>query len=358
MRPIKSVLWLGIVLSWTQVAFAQEIEAKLIDEVIARINGGVIMRSAFESAQRDVLEGLKKQGLQGEQLERRFKEWRPRILNDLINAQLLAQRAKELGINVEPQVNQQLLRMMKENNCESLECLGQKMREAGFDMDEVKRVMTENFSKDAVLYREVYGRTYQTLTEREKRETYEQNRSVFTEPGEVTLSQIFIGFGQNPDQTLARVNEIAAQARSGAADFTALARRFSEKPLANDGGKQAAAIKIADLVPGVKTAVETAPVESVTDPIKLEDGYYIFRIDHRKETRPLAFEDEKVQDHLNRLLVSQYAEKQIETYLARLRDEAFIEIDSRYRFANAKVSSAPIKRVPYVEEREKKKRGK
>src|SRR5262245_16337939 len=112
MRLIKSVFLLGIALTCATVGYAQEGEAKLVDEVIARVNSGVIMRSAFETAQRDILEELKKQGLQGEELEKKFNEWKPRILDELINTQLLAQRAKELNINVEPQVNQQLLRMM------------------------------------------------------------------------------------------------------------------------------------------------------------------------------------------------------------------------------------------------------
>ncbi|MBK6799380.1 MAG: SurA N-terminal domain-containing protein [Acidobacteria bacterium] len=133
MKFLKLAFLLGITLLCVDYSFAQEGDAKLIDEVIARVNSGVIMRSAFESAQKDVLEELKKQGLKGEELEKKFNEWKPRILDELINTQLLAQRAKDLSINVEPQVNQQLLRMMKENNCESVECLGQKMREAGFD---------------------------------------------------------------------------------------------------------------------------------------------------------------------------------------------------------------------------------
>ena len=360
MKFLKLAFLLGITLLCVDYSFAQEGEAKLIDEVIARVNSGVIMRSAFEAAQKDVLEELKKQGLKGEELEKKFNEWKPRILDELINTQLLAQRAKDLSINVEPQVNQQLLRMMKENNCESVECLGQKMREAGFDMDEVKRVMTENFSKDAVIGREVYSRVYQSLTEKEKREEYEKNKQYFSEPGEVTLSRIFIALGKDPVATQQRAAEIAVQAKSGTADFAALAKRYSEEPLGKDGGKIGSSIKIPDLAPEVKAAVENGASGSVTDPVKLENGFYIFRIDERKETKVLPFEDEKVQDAIGRFLVGQRAEKKVEAYLATLRDDAFIEIDQRYQFENSKVKSAQIKRIPYSEEspKEKKKRKK
>lgn len=350
MKLFRSTILLGIMLAGAGAVFAQDGEAKLVDEVIARINSGVIMRSAFESAQRDVLEELKKQGLKGEELEKKFAEWKPRILDELINNQLLAQRAKDLSINVDAQVNQQLLRMMKENNCESVECLGQKMRDAGFDIEEVRRAMGDNFSKDAVLGREVYGRVFNQLTEKDKREAYEINKQFFTEPGEVTLSRIFIAFGKDANQSLERAKEIVIQSKGGVTDFAALAQRYSEEPLGKDGGKLGPSIKISDLAPEVKAAVENLPKNTVTDPIKLENGYYIFRIDDLKESVLMPYEDEKVQDAIGRYLVGQRAEKEIENYLTKLRDEAFIEIDQRFQFENAKVKSVPIKRVQYSDE--------
>src|SRR6185369_10275356 len=205
----------GVALLGANFAYAQDNEAKPIDEVIVRINAGVIMRSAFEAAQRDVLEMLKKEGASGEALEKKFKEWKPRILDELISNQLLAQRAKELSINVDSQVSQQLLRMMKENNCDGETCLKQKMQEAGYDIDEVKRVLGENFSKEAVLGQEVYGKVYRNLTEKEKREFYEKNKQGFAEPAEVALSSIFIASGKEPNQALARAQEIVVQARAG-----------------------------------------------------------------------------------------------------------------------------------------------
>ena len=312
------------------------------------------MRSSFESSQRDVLEELKKQGLKGDELEKKFNEWKPRILDELINTQLLAQRAKDLSINVDAQVNQQLLRMMKENNCESLECLTQKMREANFDIDEVKRIMSENFSKDAVIGREVYGRVYQQLTEKEKRDAYDKNMEFFTEPSEITLSRIFVAFGKDPARAAETSQEILRQARGGAVDFGALAERYSDDDLGKKNKGLIGVIKVPDLAPNVRQAVEKAAAGTITDPVKLENGYYIFRVDQRKDPGALPYEDEKVQDAIGRYLVNLKSEKQIETYLAKLRDEAFIEIDPRFQFDNSKVKSAMIRRVPYIEQKERK----
>lgn len=354
-RLLTLALMFGaIVLPGGNYIQAQDPDANLVDEVIARVNSGVIMRSAFESSQRDILEELKKQGLKGDELEKKFSDWKPRILDELINTQLLAQRAKDLSINVDAQVNQQLLRMMKENNCESLECLAQKMREANYDMEEIKRIMAENFSKDAVIGREVYGRVYQQLTEKDKRDAYDKNKQFFTEPGELTLSRIFIAFGKDQAQATARTQEILKQARGGAVEFGTLAERYSDDELGRKNKGLIGVIKIPDLAPAVRETVENAPVGTITEPVKLENGFYIFRIDQRKDSVALPFEDEKVQDAIGRYLVNAKSEKQIDEYLAKLRDDAFIEIDPRFQFDNSKVKSAQIKRVPYVEEKERK----
>jgi peptidyl-prolyl cis-trans isomerase SurA len=356
MKLINVALLLGIALLGANVACAQENDVKPIDEVIVRVNAGVIMRSAFDSALRELLEELKKKH-SGEELEKQFNEWKPRILDDLINNQLLVQRAKDLSINVDAQVNQQILQLMKESNCDSDKCLEQKMRESGYDIEEFKRFFGDKFSRDAVLGQEVYGKVYRALTEKEKREFYEKNKQIYAEPGEVTLSNIFIAFGKDPDQALARAKEIVTQARGGAVDFKTLAQKYTESASGTKDGSLGT-FKIPELKPEVKAVVENAKAGEVSDPIKLESGYSIFHVDQRKEQNQLAFEDERVQGAIGNALVEQHASEEVEEYLAKLRNDAFIEIDARYQFENSKVKSAQIKRVLPGEENTKKKKDK
>jgi parvulin-like peptidyl-prolyl isomerase len=360
MNRIKLTVLLGIALLCVPVfahaAFAQEGEAKLIDEVIARVNASVIMRSSYDAALKEVLEELKKRNVRDDELEKQVAEWKVRVLDELINTQLLAQRAKDLSINVEAEVNQQLLRLMKENNCESKDCLGQKMREAGFDIEDVTRNLTEQYSKQRVIGAEVYGKIFRAITEKEKRDAYEKNKQFYVEPAEVTLSNIFIALGKDANQSLLRAKEITVQARSGAMEFPALAEKYSDNEQGKKEKGKLGSFKLDELAPEVKAAVENAPAGSVTDPVKLETGYAIFRIDARKDAKALPFEDERVQDHVARSLVEQRSEKEVEDYLARLRDEAFIEIDPRYQFESSKVKSAQIKHTPYSEDNGKKKK--
>lgn len=352
--------WLAfgaIVLALTGAARAQEGEAKLVDEVVARVNSSIILRSAYTKAQQELLESLKQQGLKDEDLEKKFNELKPIVLDQLIDTELLVQRAKDLSVDVKPQVNQQLLRIMKDNNLTSLEDLEQKMREVGVDINEVRRLLETRFLSDAVRNREVFARIYHGLTEKEKRDYYDQHKAVFSTAGEVTLSRIFIAAGKEPTSALERAKQVAVQARSGAADFAALAKRYSEEELGKTGGV-IGMVKIPDLAAEVRTAVGESKVGAVTDPIQVENGYAVFRIDERKEPVIQPFDDKEVQDQVAQRITYERGEAEMEKFLERLRTDAFIEVDPRYQLVNSKIKSNQIKRVPYSEENRKNKKKK
>jgi peptidyl-prolyl cis-trans isomerase SurA len=358
MKALKALALLSALFLSANLARAQEGEAKEIDSVIARVNTSVILRSSYQRALQEVLEDLKAQGLKDQELEKKFNEIKPVILDSLIDQELLVQRAKELSLDCEPFVNEQLLRIMKENNLNSLEDLEQKMREAGLDIAEVRRNLRTRCLSEQVRNREVFGRIFQGLTEQQKREFYEKHKEAFTVPGEVTLSQILILTGKDEAQALQRAREVATQARSGAADFAALCQRHSEDEKAVKQGCQIGTLKIPELADEVREAVGKAPVGTVTDPIKIATGYAIFRVDQRKEPETKKFDDAEVQRIVSYRLTEELGMGQLEAYMKKLRDQAFIEIDPRYQMAGSKVKSVDIKRTAYSEEDKKSKKKK
>jgi PPIC-type PPIASE domain/SurA-like N-terminal domain len=343
---------------FSTAARAQEGEAKIVDAVVARVNGAVILKSAYERAQQELLDDLKQRGLKDAELEKQFNEIKPMILDQLIDSELLVQRGKELSLDVEPQVNQQLLRIMKDNNLQSLEDLEVKMREVGVDIGEVKRLLRTRFMSDAVRGRDVFSKIFFKLTEKEKRDYYEQHKQSFAVPGEVTLSRIFINAGKDEASALARAKDIASQAKSGVADFAALARRYSEEELGKKGGL-IGSIKLPDLSNEVRTAIGDRPKGTVTDPIKLDSpnaGFAIFRVDERKDAEVRSFDEKEIQEEVAQRLTYERGATEMDKYLEKLRADAFIEVDPRYQLANSKIKSAQIKRVPYSEDNKKKKK--
>ena len=358
MKIFKALTLLGIALLCVSPLRAQEGEAKPVDEVVARVNADFILKSAFLRAQQDILEELKAQGLKDQELEKKFNELKNTILDSLIDQTLLVQRAKELSLDVEAQVNEQLVRFMKESGVKSVEELEQRMRESGMEPNEVRRNLRNRFLMDAVRNKEVLQEIYFKLTEKDKREYYDKHKEYFTVPGEISLCQIFIASGKDPQQAQGRAKDVVALARANGADFSALVERYTEDEKTKPQKGCIGSIPLPQLRPEVNDVVGKASVGTITDPIKIENGFLIFRVSERKEPELKPFENEEIQRMVGYRLTEERGEGKFETYLAKLRSDAFIEIDPRYQSMVSKTKSAQIKRTPYTDEKEKKKKDK
>lgn len=341
-------------------SFAQDESGyNLLDQVIARVNTEVILMSAFDRELKMYLEELRQRGKKDEEIEKELAELRPKILDGLIDQQLLTQRAKELSIDVEAQVNEQLVRIMKEVGCDSLDCLEQKMREVGVDINEQRRGLRTKFMSDAVIGREVYSPLSRTVTDQEKREFYDKHKEWFEIPGEVELSRIFLRKPKDmlaQQQVLAKAKEIGALLKGGG-DFKSLVRSKSEDAaeIVKQDGK-IGKLAMNQLPAEIRSVVEKAEIGSATDVITLSDGYAIFRVDARKNSEIRPYEDNEVKNAVFQRVVMEKSQTQIDEYLKQLREDAFIEIDPKYQMKGLKTASAQIKVTPYSEESEKAKK--
>ncbi len=359
MKSIRALICFVILSLLPLGSFAQDENGySLLDQVIARVNTEVILMSAFERELKSYIEEYKQRGKKDEEIEKELTELRAKILDGLIDQQLLTQRAKELSVDVEGQVNEQLVRIMKEVACDSLECLEQKMREVGVDINEQRRGLRTKFMSDAVLGREVYGQISRNLTDQEKRDFYNKHKEWFEVPGEVELSRIFIRKPKDmlaQQQSLAKAKEIATLLKGG--DFKALVRSKSEDPadIVKQDGK-IGKVALNQLPTEIRSVVEKAEIGSTTEVITLADGYAIFRVDARKESETKPYEDNDVKNAVFQRLVMEKGQTQIDEYLKQLREDAFIQIDPKYQMPGLKTASAQIKQTPYSEESEKEKK--
>src|SRR6478736_1093968 len=112
--PITT-LAIACVLAFSGLARAQEPE--LINEIVARVNSDIITRADYLNAARDFREELASHmaGKSAAEIDAEFERLKSTVLNFLIENLLMEQKAKELGLDVEADVNQEMARMAKEN---------------------------------------------------------------------------------------------------------------------------------------------------------------------------------------------------------------------------------------------------
>lgn len=337
MKIAVTALAMAFVLGLATSVRAQEPE--LVNEIVARVNNDIITRTDYLAAIEAFKDELKHQMQNKSQaeVEAEFEKLRPTVLNLMIEDLLLEQKAKELGIDVEAEVNQQMLQIMKDSNLKSLTELEQAMRNQGVDPEGARNSLRRRLQQQYVIQREVLVPIYQRLSEKDKLDFYNKNKDKLMIPGEVTLSEIFLPLeGHTATEVEQRARRLVEELRAGGSftDAVKINTPATRASRAQDG--KLGVLSPDDLAPELKAAISSLKIGEVTEPIRQQDGFRIIRLDGRKDATVRPYEDKEVQDMISRAATMERAEEARKKYMKKLREEAFVEIAKGYQPAQAK----------------------
>lgn len=333
MRFIRSAIFIIAVLVFPAFStFAQENEAQVIDEVVAQVNDGVITLSQVKRETKNAIEGMVQQGKTPEAAKAELDAKQGELIANIINEELLLQKGKELGVenDVEAEVNRQFIAIMKEQGLKSLEALYDAMRKAGVNPDDVRENYRRKITKDMVLQNEVDRKVYLSFASSEIKKYYEEHKDKLIKPETVTLSEIFLNYaGRDQDAQKAKAYELVSKLRNGA-DFAQLAVENSDRPeVKTDKGKVNGTWTI-EQIKGISEKfvepIQKAKAGSVTDPIMMDDGIEIFRVDERKEANN-EFDENTVRGAMTYDKLPEARKK----FFAELRKESFVKVAENYR---------------------------
>jgi len=116
-------------------------EGKVVEEIIARVNNEIITSSELEKARAAAAEDAQQEcsgRCTPEQLQVAVEDRQKFALRDLIDQSLLAQRGKDMGINVEGDVVKQLDTIRIQNKLKTMEELESAIAKEGLNFDDFK----------------------------------------------------------------------------------------------------------------------------------------------------------------------------------------------------------------------------
>ncbi|MCA1594236.1 MAG: peptidyl-prolyl cis-trans isomerase [Acidobacteria bacterium] len=308
----------------------------VLDEPIVQVNNDVVMLSQLKRENKEFRDVLTKQrGMTEAQADAEIAKKQSEIIVGLINESLLMQKGKDtprMSDEVEAEVNREILRVANSQGINSIEALEAEMRKEGMSLSDVRQTLRAQYMKQAVFQREVDAKIYFGLTNDDLKKYYDAHRDKFQS---VTLSEIFLSLaGRTEPDVLAKARQLAAQARGGV-NFGELAVKNSERE--NNGARVAEKTKgriegadgkprwflVSELNGDLAKAVKDLKAGGVTDPVKVDDGYMILRVNERDD----AFNENQVRG----MIVQERGEKERETYLRALRQEAYIKPADNYK---------------------------
>jgi peptidyl-prolyl cis-trans isomerase SurA len=315
---------------------AQGDEPVIVDQVIAQVNNDVITLSMVKREMKERIDALKQQGMTEQQAAEQVTGHQPELIALLINEQLLTQKGKELSLadEVEAEVNKRMLEVAKEQGITSIADLDEALKRAGLDPVGIRQTLRVEIMKQAVLSREVDAKLYYGFSKEEVQKYFDAHKDKFRKPESVTISEIFLSLaGKAEGDVRAQANQLVAQARGGA-DFTKLAATNSERAdpsgarVAPQTGGKVGTFQVPNLREDIAAAIKDVKAGGVSEPLRTNDGYQILHVDERTPaSNAITFNDNLVRE----AMLTERADKERQTYVEKLRKDAFVKINQDYR---------------------------
>ncbi len=332
MRPIYSTfLLLAIIFVASFSAAAQETQERVIDEVVAQVNEGVITLSRIKRESKAIVETEVQQGKVREEAQKMVDAKQGELIANLINEELLIQKAKELGLDseIEASLNQRFLEIMKQYQMKSLDALYAEMEKTGVNPQEIREVWRKQAVRDLVLQKEVQSKVYWQPSGKELKDYFEKNKARFTKPETISISEIFLSFaGRDEAAVREKAKQLVAQLRGGA-DFAKLVAENSDRQDAAKTKGKVDTMNFKDLDEKFSSAVKDLKAGGYSDPIEIDQiGINILRVDDRTKASSESFYDESA---IRLAILADKAPAAQKEFMATLRHDSFIKISENYR---------------------------
>ena len=251
----------------------EDVETILPPEtILASFNGQTITLGEFDQLWEEVPEEYKLQ------LDKSM------LLDQLISEKLLMQEAKNMGLEEDNVV-----------------------------LEQIKK-MTEQILVQVLIEREILDKV--NINDQEVSEYYEQNKESFTEKEQVYLYNILL-------ETEEEAQDILEQLKAGG-DFSEIAKEKSTGPSAAQGGDLGYLTK-GTIIPEIEEVVFALEVEELSEVVKSDYGFHILKITEKKPETVRTLEE--VKEEIIQTLLPAKQKEAFDNLLEELKGKAEIEIN-------------------------------
>jgi peptidyl-prolyl cis-trans isomerase SurA len=354
---VSLAVFIVLVLASGAMAQSQGKET-LVEEIVARVNNQIITLSDYEKAAQGLAEEVRQdcQNCTQDQVQAEMKERQKNLLRDMIDQQLLIERAKDMGIDVDTELVKRLDEVRKENNLATMDDLEKAVEKQGIVWEDYKQQMKNGLLTQKVIQQEVGGRM--DIGPDEIKKYYDAHKQDFVRKEQVDLSEIFLSTeGKTPEEIAAiktKADDLHKRIVNGD-DFAELAKRRSEGSTAQDGG-ELGSYERGQLAPQLADAVFKLDKNGVTDVIQTKTGFEVLQVNEHYQAglQPI----DKVSDQITNILYKQKMDPAMRSYLAELREESYVTVKPGFTDTAAVPGATVIQEVAPTPDAVTKKKGK
>jgi peptidyl-prolyl cis-trans isomerase SurA len=331
---------------------------RTVEEIIARVNNEIITRSEYDKARQTAAEDAKSE-CQGrctpEQLQIDIEDRQKNTLRDLVDQSLLAQRGKDMGVSVEPELIKRLDAIRIQNKLESMEEFEKAVSAQGMNWEDFKNNIRNTLLTQRVISSEVGSHI--TIPEEEISKYYEAHKAEYVRPEQVALREIEVTTqGKKPEELpdLKKKAETALKRVQDGEDFGEIAKRLSDGSTKSQGGFLGV-YKRGELSKELEDVVFKLKKSDLTEVMETKQGFLVLQVlEHYEEgQQPLS----KVKNDITDKLYGERMEPAMREYLKTLREQSYVIIKPGYQDLAGGGGNSEIQEVNATPEVTKQKKG-
>jgi peptidyl-prolyl cis-trans isomerase C len=288
---------------------------------VAMVNGTVITRSEYDT---ELSRFERQMAMSGQAPDpTQASDMKGRVLDGLIDRELLKQQCKKQGITVtDSDVDQQVavLKQKFGNEKEFTDTLA-KMNLTEADL---KSQLRQDLAIKKLIDQQIASKV--TITPEEMKAFYDSHPEFFKAPERVRASHILIKVeptASDADKAKAKERIVAIQERlKKGEDFATVAKETSECPSGANGGDLDYFQK-GQMVGPFEDAAFTLKPGTVSDIVETQFGYHLIKVTDKKDASTVAYDEIKAK--IEEYMKQQKVTEQLTQYLAQLKKDAKIE---------------------------------
>jgi peptidyl-prolyl cis-trans isomerase SurA len=321
-----------------------------VEGVWAVVNGMNITRAEVDKYYRTQLNPDSPEPSQDEALSLKLN-----ILDELINNQILLQRAKKTGLEAaDGEVEDKFTESKSPYTEDEFQ---RQLKTRGYTVDDLKVAIRQQLSIQKVINREVVAKI--TVTDQDVQDFYNQNRAQFNvAEAQYRIAQILVTPHKDPqlhnrknddattDVEARRKSAALLQQLANGTDFTQLAMDYSEDPATASSGGDLGYVPESSLNqsdPALKRTVVSLKVGQVSPIISLKDGYHILKLMAKEAPGQRQISDPQVQQSIRDTLRNRKEQLLRAAYMAEARDGAKV---SNYLAQQVIESNGKLPEIP------------
>ncbi len=331
----KAAVLLAALCLMASAAFAAD---TVIEEIIARINNSIITRADLQRNREQMIEEAHQKFGNGPEADQEIGRAEKNLLRDVIDQQLLIQKAQELGITGDTELIKKLDEIRKSMNLPDMEALEKSAAAQGVSYEDFKQNLRNQIVTQQVISREVGSRIQ--MTPEEVKKFYDEHKQEMERPETVRLSEILISTekpsvnkqGQQPvdEATLEAAQKTAEEALAEikkGQKFEEVAKKYSDGPTAAQGG-DLGEFKRGTLAKELEDKVFAMKPNEPSEVIRTKQGFVILEVTQHTPAGVPSLKD--VEPNIQEAIYYQKLQPELRKYLTTLREQAYIDIKPGY----------------------------